>query len=71
MRSISPNAAPEAFVLRTSSVLKSLFRKASSPALTIIPHFIHISILSATVKLVHLGTKADAILVFPAPKASA
>jgi hypothetical protein len=52
-------------------VLKSLFRKASSPALTIIPHFIHISILSATVKLVHLGTKVDAILVFPAPKASA
>jgi hypothetical protein len=36
----------------------------------IMPHFIHISILSAAGKLLHLGTKAEAIFVFPAPKIS-
>lgn len=70
MRSISVAAGPEALVRSTSRVLRSLAFCASSPALTIIPHFTHISIRSAGLRLVHFGTNTDASFVFPAPRTS-
>lgn len=70
MRSISVLAGPDALVRRSSRVFMSLALWASSPAFTIIPHFTHISILSATGKLVHFGTKIEASFVFPAPRTS-
>jgi hypothetical protein len=43
---------------------------ASSPALATMPHFTHISMRSETGRLVHLGMKVAASLVFPAPRTS-
>jgi len=68
--SISKDAAPVAFDFSSSSALASLARKASSPALTILPQRTHMSILSAGGRLVHLGMKIDAALVLPATRHS-
>lgn len=70
IRSISEMADPEALVRRSSRLSKSLIRWASSPALTIMPHFTHISILSSTGRLVHFGMNEEASFVFPAPSTS-
>lgn len=70
IRSISEAAGPEALPRSSSRVLKSLALRASSPAFTIIPHLTHISTLSSTGRLVHLGTNSEASFVFPAPKIS-
>jgi len=66
--SMSASALPLALLFSNSNALRSFAFSASSPALTIIPHFTHISILSATVRFVHFGMNVDASLVFPAPR---
>jgi len=55
MRSMSSAELPLALVLSSSSMLRSFALSASSPALEIIPHLIHISARSAMVRLVHFG----------------
>jgi len=66
--SISPTALPLALLLNNSNAFTSLAFDASSPALTTMPHFTHISIRSVTGRVVHLGMNVEASFVLPAPR---
>lgn len=70
IRSISSISFPEAFVRNSSNAARSLALSASSAAFTAIPHFTHISIRSAGVRVVHLGMNTDATRGLPAPSIS-
>lgn len=70
MRSMSSAELPVALVRRSSSMLRSLAFSASSPALEIIPHLIHISARSGMVRDVHFGMYKEATLGLPAPRLS-
>jgi hypothetical protein len=51
-------------------MLRSFAFSASSPALEIIPHLIHISARSGMVRVVHFGMYNEATFGFPAPRLS-
>lgn len=70
MRSMSRAELPVAFVRRSSSMLRSFAFSASSPAFETMPHLIHISARSATVRFVHFGMKSEATFGLPAPRLS-